>query len=45
MAKTCRRFSTEFKLGVVEVYLAGDGSLKGLVPPRPASITRWCTSG
>jgi transposase-like protein len=30
MAKTYRRFSTEFKLGVVEAYLAGEGSLKGL---------------
>ena len=28
--KTYRRFSTEFKLGVVEAYLAGEGSLKGL---------------
>ena len=30
MATTYRRFSTEFKLGVVEAYLAGEGSLKGL---------------
>ena len=30
MAKTYRRFSTEFELGVVEAYLAGEGSLKGL---------------
>ena len=30
MAQTYRRFSTEFKLGVVEAYLAGEGSLKGL---------------
>jgi len=29
-SRTCRRFSTEFKLGVVEAYLAGEGSLKGL---------------
>ena len=29
-SKTYRRFSTEFKLGVVEAYLAGEGSLKGL---------------
>ena len=28
--KTYRRFSTEFKLGVGEAYLAGEGSLKGL---------------
>jgi transposase-like protein len=28
--KAYRRFSTEFKLGVVEPYLAGEGSLKGL---------------
>ncbi len=28
--KTYRRFSTEFKLGVVEAYLAGEGSLKGV---------------
>jgi transposase len=28
--KTYRRFSTEFKLGVVEAYLAGEGGLKGL---------------
>ena len=28
--KTYRRFSTAFKLGVVEAYLAGEGSLKGL---------------
>ncbi len=28
--KTYRRFSTEFKLGVVEAYLAGEGRLKGL---------------
>jgi transposase len=27
---TYRRFSREFKLGVVEAYLAGEGSLKGL---------------
>ena len=31
MAKTYRRFSTAFKLGVVEAYLASEGSLKGLV--------------
>ena len=30
MAKTYRRFSIQFKLGVVEAYLAGEGSLKGL---------------
>lgn len=30
MAKTYRRFNTEFKLGVVEAYLAGEGCLKGL---------------
>ena len=30
-SKSYRRFSTEFKLGVVEAYLAGEGSLKGLV--------------
>ncbi len=30
MAKADRRFSTEFKLRLVESYLAGDGSLKGL---------------
>jgi len=29
-SKTYRRFSTEFKLGVVEAYLAGEGSPKGL---------------
>lgn len=28
MAKTYRRFSTEFKLGVVDAYLAVEGSLK-----------------
>ena len=28
--KTYRRVSSEFKLGVVEAYLAGEGSLKGL---------------
>lgn|GEM_PF-7115866 len=27
--KTYRRFSTEFKLGVVEAYLVGEGSLAG----------------
>lgn len=30
MRKTYRRFSTEFKLRLVESYLAGDGSMKGL---------------
>lgn len=30
MAKAYRRFSAEFKLRLVESYLAGDGSLKGL---------------
>ena len=30
MSKTYRRCSTEFKLGVVEAYLAGEGSIKGL---------------
>lgn len=30
MAKSYRRFSTEFKLRLVESYLAGDGSIKGL---------------
>lgn len=29
-SKTYRRFSTEFKLGVVEAYLAGEGSIKSL---------------
>ena len=29
-SKTYRRFSTEFKLGVLEAYLVGEGSLKGL---------------
>lgn len=29
-SKTYRRFITEFKLGVVEAYLAGEGSIKGL---------------
>ena len=29
-SKTYRRFSTEFTLGVVEPYLAGEGSLKAL---------------
>ena len=28
--KTYRRISTEFEIGVVEAYLAGEGSLKGL---------------
>lgn len=28
MAKTYRRFSTEFKLGVVEAYLTGEPSLE-----------------
>lgn len=28
--KTYRRFSTEFKLGVVEAYLAGEGRMKGV---------------
>jgi transposase-like protein len=28
--KAYRRFSTKFKLGVMEAYLAGEGSLKGL---------------
>lgn len=30
MRKTYRRFSSAFKLQLVEAYLAGDGSLKGL---------------
>ncbi|MCZ8206211.1 transposase [Gemmatimonas sp.] len=30
MAKSYRRFSAEFKLRLVESYLAGDGSIKGL---------------
>ena len=30
MRKTYRRFSTEFKLRLVESFLAGDGSMKGL---------------
>ena len=30
MAKSCRRFSTEFELRLVDPYLAGDGSIKGL---------------
>jgi transposase len=30
MTKSYRRFSTEFKLRLVESYLAGDGSIKGL---------------
>jgi transposase-like protein len=30
VAKAYRRFSAEFKLRLVESYLAGDGSLKGL---------------
>jgi len=30
MAKSYRRFSTEFKLQLVEAYLAGEGSIKGL---------------
>ena len=30
MPKTYRRFSTEFKLGLIDAYLAGAGSLKGL---------------
>ncbi|MBK6488512.1 MAG: transposase [Gemmatimonadetes bacterium] len=30
MHKTYRRFSTEFKLQLVEAYLAGEGSIKGL---------------
>ena len=30
MAKSYRRFSTEFKLRLVEAYLAGEGSIKGL---------------
>ena len=30
MAKMYRRFSTEFRLGLVEAYLAGEGSLKSL---------------
>ena len=30
MRKTYRRFSTEFKLHLVEAYLAGEGSIKGL---------------
>jgi transposase-like protein len=30
MRKTYRRFSTEFKLRLVEAYLAGEGSIKGL---------------
>ena len=28
--KTYRRFNTEFKLGVVEAYVAGESILKGL---------------
>ena len=30
MRKTYRRFSTEFKLRLVEAFLAGEGSMKGL---------------
>jgi transposase-like protein len=30
MGKSYRRFSTEFKLQLVEAYLAGEGSIKGL---------------
>ena len=30
VAKESRRFSTEFKVRLVESYLAGDGSIKGL---------------
>jgi transposase len=30
MAKTYRRFSSEFKLPLVEAYLAGAGSMKGI---------------
>lgn len=30
MSKTYRRFSTEFKLGVIETYLAGHGSAKAI---------------
>lgn len=30
MRKTYRRFSTEFKLHLVEAFLAGEGSMKGL---------------
>ena len=30
MGKTYRRFSTEFKLRLVEAYLAGQGSMKRL---------------
>jgi transposase-like protein len=30
MGKTYRRFSTEFKLQLVEAYLAGAGSIKGI---------------
>ncbi len=30
MAKTYRRFSSEFKLQLVEAYLAGAGSMKGI---------------
>ncbi len=30
MAQTYRRFSTEFKLGLIEAYLAGRGSIKRL---------------
>jgi transposase len=30
MQKTSRRFSTEFKLHLVETFLAGEGSMKGL---------------
>lgn len=30
MAKSYRRFSTEFRLRLVESYLARDGSIKGL---------------
>ena len=41
--KTYRRFSTEFELGVVEAYLAGEGSLKGLATKAGAdhSLVRY----
>lgn len=44
--KTYGRFSTEFKLGVVEAYLAGEGSLKGLATNAGVDhslVTYWLT--
>jgi hypothetical protein len=40
-SKTFRQFSTEFKLPVVEVYLAGEGSLTGVAEVDDILIARW----